>query len=89
MSDSSSDSAPSQPRKEKLHIPFLEMLKSIPEFVGLRFNEEPEYEVLQRYGEFELRRYSKQLRAKVTLKGLSFEEFRKVGFHKLAAYIFG
>lgn len=73
---------------EKLHIPLKEKLKSIPETFGIRVNEEPIYKVLKKDGDFELRHYPKQLIAKVTLHGMSYDYFRENAFEKLAAYIF-
>lgn len=72
----------------ELHIPLKEKLKSIPETFGIRINEEPIYNVLKKDGEFEVRHYPKQLIAKVTLHGMSYDYFRENAFQKLAAYIF-
>lgn len=73
---------------EELKIPLKEKLKSIPEALGIRVNEEPIYKVLKKDGDFEVRHYPKQLRAKVTLHGMSFDFFREEAFKKLATYIF-
>ena len=75
--------------KVELHIPFTEKLKSIPDFFGIRLNETPAYEVLEKDGDFEKRLYSKQLRAKITLRSPDFDAFRERAFERLAAYIFG
>lgn len=75
--------------QSELHIPLTEKLKSIPEVFGIRFNEEPPYEVLKKDGHFEVRRYQKQLMARVALKGLKYDDFRETAFKKLAHYIFG
>lgn len=74
---------------DTLHIPFKEKLKSIPEVFGIRLNEEPRFELLKKEGNIELRRYPRQLRAKVTLPESDFDIFREQAFEKLAAYIFG
>lgn len=74
---------------ETIQIPFKEKLKSIPEVFGIRLNEEPAYELLKKDGDFELRRYPKQLRAKVTVAESDFDLFRETAFEKLAAFIFG
>lgn len=74
---------------DKPHIPLTEKIKSIPEVFGIRVNEEPSYEVIKKDGPFEIRRYHRQLRAKVCLEGMSFDEFRETAFKKLAGYIFG
>ncbi len=72
-----------------LHIPLMEKLKSIPEVFGIRLNEEPRYEVLKKEGAIEIRRYSAQLLAMVTVKGENFDDFRQTAFETLAKYIFG
>ena len=74
---------------ETLQIPLTEKLKSIPEIFGIRFNEEPEYDLLSEDGDFEVRRYSAQLMAHVTLQNVTFDEFREAAFKKLAHFIFG
>lgn len=73
----------------KPHVPFVEILKSIPETVGIRLNEEPFYQVLAKDEEFELRHYAPQIRAEVTMTGIPFHTFRQIAFKKLASYIFG
>lgn len=78
----------SETQQHNLHIPLVERLKVIPETFGIRLNEEPHYRVLMKDGNFEIRLYSKQLVAKVTLSGLDFNEFRETAFKKLAGYIF-
>lgn len=75
--------------QNQLHIPFFEKLKSIPEVFGIRFNEEPKYDVLKKEGPVEVRRYAPQLLAKVTINGSNFDSFRQQGFMTLAKYIFG
>lgn len=73
---------------QKSNIPLTERLKSIPEMFGIRVNEEPKYKVLKTDGNFEVRRYEKQLIAKITMHGMSFDYFREHAFEKLADYIF-
>lgn len=73
--------------QSELHIPLTKKLKSIPEVFGIRFNEEPPYEVLKKDGHFEVRRYQKQLMARVALKGLKYDDFRETAFKKLASNI--
>lgn len=75
--------------KAKLHLPVTEMLKSIPETFGIRMNEEPEFQLMEKDENFEVRRYGRCLRAKITLTGMSFDEFRSRAFHSLAGYISG
>ena len=71
-----------------LHIPLKERLKSIPEAFGIRVNEEPEYDIIKQDGHFELRHYERQLVAKISMQGMSFDNFREAAFEKLASYIF-
>jgi hypothetical protein len=77
------------PTQSLLSIPFTEKLKSIPEFFGLRVNEEPHYGVVKKEGDFEIRQYVPQVLASVTVPGDNFRAFRKTAFKTLAAYIFG
>ncbi|MEA9357316.1 heme-binding protein [Bacteriovorax sp. PP10] len=79
---------PNNTESEKLHPPIKEKFKSIPETFGIRVNEEPIYNVLKKDGDFEVRHYPKQLIAKITLHGMSYDYFREHAFEKLAAYIF-
>lgn len=72
----------------ELHIPLKEKLKSIPETFGIRLNEEPHYDVLKKDGDFEIRRYDHQLIAKISMQGMTFDDFREAAFKKLANYIF-
>jgi len=50
--------------------------------------EEPEYESLEKAGDFELRRYEPFLVAETMVEG-TFSEVGNEGFRRLAAYIFG
>lgn len=70
------------------YTPQEEKPKSIPNMFGTRVNEEPPYKVIKKDGDFEIRRYEKQLVAKITLHGMSFDYFREHAFEKLADYIF-
>ncbi len=71
-----------------MQIPFLEKIKSIPEFFGMRVNEQPNYICLKSYEDVEVRQYPELLMASVTLSGLTYDTFRKNAFTKLAEYIF-
>lgn len=62
--------------------------KTIPEMLGIRVTEAPSYQIIKKDGEFEVRHYPKQLIAKITLHGMSYDYFRENAFKKLAAYIF-
>ncbi len=55
---------------------------------GLMAYEQPRYTVIQRQGEFELRRYEPYLVAEIEVSG-SFEEAGNIAFRPLANYIFG
>lgn len=68
--------------------PLTEYLKMAPEMVGIRVNEEPNYEILKKEGEIEVRRYEKILLAQISINK-PHEEAVKEGFQKLADYIFG
>lgn len=72
-----------------VHMPIKEKLKSIPEMLGIRLNEEPPYETVEQDGDFEIRVYQKQLRASVTIENMPFDEFREKAFDSLAEYIYG
>ena len=62
--------------------------KSIPETLGIRIDDHPIYKVLKKDGEFELRHYPRQIIAKITLHGMSYDYFRQTAFAKLAHYIY-
>lgn len=51
--------------------------------------ETPEYEVLQRYGEVEIRRYPQMLVAQTSMGSASFDAAGSNGFRTVANYIFG
>jgi hypothetical protein len=51
--------------------------------------ETPEYEVLQRYGEVEIRRYPQMLVAQTSMASASFDAAGSNGFRTVANYIFG
>jgi len=72
----------------KISVPLTEYLKSIPEFVGIRVNEEPTYDVLERTGDVEIRRYAPMATATVPVQAEG-EEAREEAFKRLAAFIFG
>jgi hypothetical protein len=57
--------------------------------VGVRAGtEEPAFQVVERHGDIQIRRYGPRVAAEVTVHG-SDEQARSEGFRKLAAYIFG
>jgi hypothetical protein len=68
--------------------PISETLKIIPDIVGIRLNEQPNYTVLASDGDIEIRHYEKTLLAQVSETG-SREDALKNGFQRLADYIFG
>jgi hypothetical protein len=51
--------------------------------------ETPEYEVLKKYGDVEIRKYPNMLVAKTSLSNNSFENAGSNGFRTIANYIFG
>lgn len=55
---------------------------------AVQATEQPRYDVVEKVGAFEVRRYGQRLAAEVTVTG-SAEAARNAGFRKLAAYIFG
>jgi hypothetical protein len=55
---------------------------------AVQATEQPRYDVVEKVGSFEVRRYGPRLAAEVTVSG-SAESARNAGFRKLAAYIFG
>ncbi len=73
---------------DSLHIPFVEILKSIPGIFGIRLEPEPAYQVVERLGDVEVRRYAPALLAEVTVDG-PHEAAVNEGFERLARYIFG
>ena len=75
--------------KDELQIPLTEKLKSIPDFFGLNFNEQPKFTLMKEDGAFEIRQYEPLLIAKTTVEGGDFEKANEEAFMKLAGYIFG
>lgn len=71
-----------------MHIPLTEKLKAIPEFFGMRINEQPEYKIIERYDDVEVRQYGQLTLASVTLSGVSYKDFRHTAFEILAEYFF-
>lgn len=71
-----------------MHIPATELLKSIPEFLGIRVSEEPCYQVVERLRGLEIRGYDPIRVARCRGKG-PFELMRRPAFERLAAFIFG
>lgn len=55
---------------------------------AVQATEQPRYDVVEKVGTFEVRRYGPRLAAEVTVTG-SAESARNAGFRRLAAYIFG
>ncbi len=74
--------------EHKPKIPLTEKLKTIPDVLGIRLNEQPDYDVLVKDGDIEVRKYHKTLLAQVTVQG-EYEQAIKDGFQILANYIFG
>ena len=74
---------------DRLYVPLIERLKSIPGFFGIRLDEQPRFDLLAKDGEIELRRYWPQVRAILTVPARPFAASREEAFHRLAAYAFG
>lgn len=71
-----------------MQVPISEHVKSLFEVFGIRLNAEPEYEVLQRDGALEIRRYPVLVTAHTDL-GKDNDASNEAGFKRLAEYIFG
>jgi hypothetical protein len=56
--------------------------------LGIRSEESPSYEVLQKEGSFEIRKYSSYIVAKTKVQG-DYKDAQSRGFRTLAKYIFG
>lgn len=72
----------------KPSVPFSEWLKSIPGVFGIRLEEEPHYDILEKDGDVEVRHYAPALLAEVTMPG-SHDQALDAAFDVLAKYIFG
>ncbi len=68
--------------------PLTEILKTIPDVLGVRLNEKLAYSVLEKDGDIEIRHYPKFILAQITENGPREEALRN-GFQHLADYIFG
>ncbi len=71
-----------------MRIPATEILKSIPEFVGIRLNEQPKFTIVEKSKGVEVRSYV-PIRLASTKVSSQSEDFRSVAFERLAKYIFG
>lgn len=71
-----------------LRPPLSDMLSSIPGALGIRLEEEPRHEVVDRLDEVEIRRYEPALLAQVSVQG-DHEQALDRAFEKLAGYIYG
>lgn len=67
---------------------FADLLKSIPGVFGIRLEEEPKYEVIDKFDDVEIRQYAEALLAQVTVPGEHDEALNKA-FTILAGYIYG
>ncbi len=73
---------------QKLHVPLSEKLKSVPGFFGIRLDQEPDYDLVRKESDFEVRRYPQMLLAS-TYENLSYDDSTKKMFTRLASYLFG
>ena len=76
----------SQEKMEK--FPLNELLKGIPGLVGIQLDEEPNYKVLEKMGDVEIREYPASTRASTEVQNGDFKEVTGQAFVKLANYIF-
>lgn len=74
--------------QHKPKIPLTEKLKTLPDIFGIRLNEQPQYEIVRKDGDIQLRKYNKSLIAQVTVAG-EYEDAVKNAFKVLADFIFG
>jgi hypothetical protein len=67
-----------------------DLLRAVGSVIGMRDGtEEPRFEVIDRQGEVEIRRYGPRLAAQTTVASASETAARSEGFQRLAGYIFG
>jgi len=67
---------------------FLGLVLAVGGAPGRASVEEPRYDVVQRLGDVEIRRYGPRIAAEATVSGAE-EQARNAGFRKVAGYIFG
>lgn len=70
------------------NIPLSEKFRSLPGFFGVQLEEQAPYDVLKTETGIEIRSYSLQTQARVTVRG-DFKSAQKEAFNALAGYIFG
>lgn len=70
------------------HLPFKELLKSVPGLIGIQLDERPEMTLLEQDKKVEVRWYEKINTASVSWRG-SLDSGNSDAFTKLANYIFG
>lgn len=73
---------------DRIPVPFVEILKTIPGFFGIRLEEEPRHEVIDRLGDVQIRRYAPALLAEITMPG-QHDQALDEAFDHLARYLFG
>lgn len=76
------------PRLSILVISFIVCFNSSCSLFGVRNLEEPQYEVLKKEKNIELRKYKPHIVAKTRIEG-SYDDSQKKAFRRLAGYIFG
>lgn len=69
-------------------FPVSELVKSLPGVIGIRLEDQPRFELLDRLGEIEIRRYLPEARAQVALPGTRAVALDRA-FDVLAGYLFG
>ena len=69
-------------------LPMTEVLKGVAGFFGVRLGEQPRYEIKERIGDVEIRQYEPFAMVSTRVEG-EYETASKIGFYRLADYIFG
>lgn len=70
------------------HFPVREIVKSLPGLVGIRLEEQPRYESVQRFGDVEIRRYVPAVHAQIRMNGDRATAVDRA-FDVLSSYLFG
>lgn len=68
--------------------PLSDMLSAIPGALGIRLEEEPRHDAVDRIGDIEIRRYAPALLAQVSVQG-DHEQAMERAFETLATYLYG
>lgn len=69
-------------------IPLMEKIKTVPEYFGIRVNEEPQYKLIFESEGVEVRHYPDVIIAKLTINNTNHDDFQEIAFKRLADFIF-